>query len=95
MTYRKNGNLSSRIIHKENILEIATFFEKLHKENDGEVSFEIVFKDKSSISDDSATVFENHIIKRKDLELIYFSYSDYKINNHAEVSLKKLENFPV
>ena len=93
MNYTKNGNLSSRIIHKENILEIATFFEKLHKENDGEVSFEIVFKDKSSISDDSATVFENHIIKRKDLELIYFSYIYYKTHSWIKVRLNEVSEF--
>ena len=44
MNYTKNGNLSNRIICKENILEIAALFEKSHKENDGEVSFKVVFK---------------------------------------------------
>ena len=93
LNYTKKGKLSNRIICKENILEIASFFEKLCKENDSKASFEVIFRDKSSISDDSAAVFENHIIKRKDVETIHFSYSDYKNRNYVEVSLNEAFQF--
>lgn len=93
MNYTKNGKLSNRIICKENILEIAALFENLYKENDGKVSFKVVFKDESSISDNTAAVFENYIIKRKDVESIYFGYNDYESHNYVEVRLNETYKF--
>lgn len=92
MGYRKEGKLKYRIVNKDNIIEIASYFEELCKE-DGIASFTVYFYDNSSISGDTAEIFKSRVLRRKDAKRIHFRYSSAMYNNEIEVTLAESHLF--
>lgn len=80
-----------RIIKRNDIIEMARFFEQIAEEQGGKSKFHVVFRDGTSLEDDHASIMEHSYFKQKDTKCIIFDYisADYanRCHLHLEESL--------
>lgn len=89
MRYHNTKKLSDKIITREDIRDIAAFFEEIARQNGGACRFSIDFCDATDISDENATVFDSSFFKGKDIKALSFVYQDKNYTKMMKVSLRE------
>lgn len=89
MRYCKSGTICHRTIKSDDVIAIATFFEKLAQQDNGENYFSISFRDNLSVTDKCKDIFSADVFRRKDIQSITLEYEDKRAGKTLRVNFQE------
>lgn len=91
--YMKTVKIARRVIQHNNVVDLASFFEELSKNEEGSCTFLVSFRDRSFASVDSADYFQTPYFRYKDALRIQFEYVSRNYDNKVTLCLEESATF--